>query len=285
MQHTVERASRKRSTVAAKTICGRDATPTHSSHKTTAHRRVSRESDVSELGSVPVSLLEPRILCRKIANTGVSRDRAATKWRWSASAENQNYVQWRCRSGDAAGRRTHRRDLHAHAHELKLLPEPAGQRARQQVGGQVPAIEKAHAMRENQTGSHTTSKKRNTIAATLRAVRGRRPNGHTVHAQSCVGVRQQTMKTLCAVAMPRAGARTDGTFTHRLTSAVVRPSELGSEPDSKLEDAFLRPQDRESTPAGKYVSTNRAAAQQARNETPWRQHCVQRHGQDDSAQG
>jgi hypothetical protein len=111
--------------------------------------------------------------------------------------------QWRCRSGDAAGRRTHRRDLHAHAHELKLLPEPAGQRARQQVGGQVPAIEKAHAMRENQTGSHTTSKKRNTIAATLRAVRGRRPNGHTVHAQSCVGVRQQTMKTLCAVAHRR----------------------------------------------------------------------------------
>ncbi len=40
--------------------------------------------------------------------------------------------------------------------------------------------------------------------------------------------------------VPRAKALTDRTTTHRSESAVSDPIELGSEPDSWLEDMYLR---------------------------------------------
>ena len=40
--------------------------------------------------------------------------------------------------------------------------------------------------------------------------------------------------------MTRAEALTDRTTTHSLVSLVSDPSELGSEPDSWLEDSWLR---------------------------------------------
>jgi hypothetical protein len=42
------------------------------------------------------------------------------------------------------------------------------------------------------------------------------------------------------VVVPQANALTDRTTTHRYTSPVSDPSELGSEPDSWLEYRFLR---------------------------------------------
>ncbi len=116
--------------------------------RTTTHRNASPVSDPSELGSEPDSWLLFSCLRARVKthNMGmrVSRDSGQPRHGQAATSrqrKNTNTTNRECAwLHGAADRKTDGQDYDAQVHVPSHIPEPAGQRARELVGVQIPAL-------------------------------------------------------------------------------------------------------------------------------------------------
>ena len=197
-------------------------TDTHR-HPTTTNRFLSAVMHPSQLGSEPDSWLVDRTLGAQVRRHTCNEDHLrnhATNGRWSAPQQKAHWNGNTTVRGDGAvGQHPHRQTRNAQLLESSHRPERALQRARQVVAVQDTAHTVACHVHERRLSGLATSsgpqqQKRNTLVAAPRAV-----------------------------VVRRVDALTDMTTTYRSLSAVIHPSQLGSEPDSLLELKSLRAQD------------------------------------------